>query len=31
MGLPRNMLLPEEPATQLPPMETTPGKQLIGK
>jgi general secretion pathway protein D len=31
MGLPRNLLLPEEPATQLPPIEATPGKQLIGK
>ncbi len=31
MGLPRNMLLPEEPSTKLPPMEATPGKQLIGK
>ncbi len=31
MGLPRNMLLPEEPSTKLPPMEETPGKQLIGK
>ncbi len=31
MGLPRNMLLPEEPSTKVPPMEETPGKQLIGK
>jgi len=31
MKQPWNMLLPSEPATQLPPMEETPGKQLIGK
>ena len=31
MKQPWNLLLPEQPATQLPPMEATPGKQLIGK
>jgi general secretion pathway protein D len=31
MGLPRNLILPAEPATQLPPIEQVPGQQLIGK
>jgi general secretion pathway protein D len=31
MKLPWNLVLPEEPATQLPPIDEVPGKQLIGK